>query len=107
MHASSGRGSVSIVQSTLHAEMRLSDEQLAAAASISVTRLAQFVRLGLVEPTAPGGNEFSAATAARLRRMLRLHGDLGLDLESAAIVVDLVERLEELEAELNRLRSGR
>jgi hypothetical protein len=54
--------------------------------------------LGLVEPipnerglTAP---TFSAATASRLRRMLRLHRDLGVNLTGAAIIVDLVERLE-------------
>jgi MerR HTH family regulatory protein len=37
---------------------------------------------------------FSAATATRLRRMLRLHRDLGVNITGAAIIVDLVERLE-------------
>jgi hypothetical protein len=38
--------------------------------------------------------------------MLRLHADLGLDLTGAAIIVDLLERLERLEAELARWRGG-
>ena len=46
----------------------------------------------------------TSAISLRLRRMLRLHGDLEVDLEAAAIIVDLLERLEWLEAELARLR---
>ena len=88
------------------AEMYLSREELAAAAGISPTRLARLVRLGLVEPTAPGASEFTAATAARLRRMIRLHTDLDVNLDDAAIIVDLLERLERLEAELTRWRGG-
>jgi hypothetical protein len=34
--------------------------------------------------------------------MLRLHGDLGVGLIGAAIIVDLLERLERVEAELMR-----
>jgi DNA-binding transcriptional MerR regulator len=87
--------------------MRLSIEELAAAAGISAARLARLIRLGLVEPTAPGASEFTAATAAQLRRMLRLHGDLGVNLAGAVIIVDLLGRLERVEAELARLRGHR
>jgi MerR family transcriptional regulator/heat shock protein HspR len=87
-------------------EVRLSAAELAAAAGISPTMLVRLLRLGLVEPEAGGPSEFTAATAARLRRMLRLHRDLGVNLTGAAIIVDLLERLEGLEAELARLRSG-
>jgi len=94
-------------------EVLLSVEELAEAAGISATKLARLVRLGLVEPAAPAVSErgfaraeFSAATAARLRRMLRLHGDLGVDLVGAAIIVDLLERLDRLEVELARQRGG-
>jgi hypothetical protein len=38
--------------------------------------------------------------------MLRLHADLGVNFTGAAIIVDLLERLESLEAELTRLRGG-
>jgi DNA-binding transcriptional MerR regulator len=87
--------------------MHLSVEELAAAVGISPARLARLVRLGLVEPTGPGGSEFTAATAARLRRMLRLRDHLGVNLVGAAIIVDLLERLERLETELSRLRGSR
>ena len=70
-------------------------------ASAGATRLAR--ALGLVEPTAAGAEHDSRrATAGRLRRMLRLHRDLGVNLDGAAIIVDLLERLERLEAELAR-----
>jgi DNA-binding transcriptional MerR regulator len=83
----------------------VSGEDLAAAAGVSAATLARLVGLGLLEPTAFSTDErgrtapvFSAATAARLRRMLRLRRDLGVNLTGAAIIVDLVERLERVEA---------
>ena len=87
-------------------QLALSAEELAAAAGISATRLGRLERLGLVEPLAPGSGTFAAATAERLRRMLRLHADLGVNLTGAAIIVDLLGRLERVEAELARPRPG-
>jgi MerR-like DNA binding protein len=95
-----------IVEAPLRGEVWLSREQLATAAGITPARLDRLVRLGLVEPTAPEPAEFAAAMAARLRRMLRLHADLGVDLVGAAIITDLLERVECLETELQRLRGG-
>jgi len=92
------------VEPTRRAELYLSNEELARAAGISMTTLARLMSLGLVDPIAPGFGSptFSAATAERLRRMLRLHRDLGVNFTGAAIIVDLVERLER-----ERNRSGR
>jgi len=85
----------------------LSGADLAAAAGISLARLARLVELGVVEPIEAGADEFSAETAARLRRMLRLHDDLGVHLLEAAIIADLLERLDALDAELARVRGQR
>ncbi len=93
-----------VVQGPRRAELRLSFDELAAVAGIGRARLARLVRLGLVEADTPDGGQFSAATAARLGRMLRLHRDLGVNLAGAAIIVDLVEELDRLESELARLR---
>jgi chaperone modulatory protein CbpM len=87
----------SIAETARRAESSLSSEELAAAAGISLATLARLVSVGLVEPTADERGRslmFSAATATRLRRMLRLHRDLGVNITGAAIIVDLVERLE-------------
>ena len=97
---------MSIVAAPPRAEQHLSAEELALAAGISPARLARLIRLGLVEPDAPEADRFSAAAAARLRRMLRLHSDLRLSLVAAAVVADLVERLDRMERELARLRGG-
>jgi DNA-binding transcriptional MerR regulator len=89
-------------------EVSLSFEQLATACGLSVVRLDRLVRVGLVEPEPPGSGVFPATTAVRLKRMLRLRADLGVNLAGAQIIVDLLTRLDDLEAELTRLRrSGR
>jgi hypothetical protein len=98
---------VSVVGEATAGEIRLSAEALAAAAGVTPAGLARLVRLGLVEPLAPGSGEFGAREAARLRRMLRLRADLGVNLAGAAVIVDLLERLERLEAELALARQGR
>ena len=79
-------------------------EELAAACGISVVHLVRLVRVGVVEPEPPGSEVFPASTATRLRRMLRLRADLGVNLAGAAIIVDLLARLDHLEAELARAR---
>jgi len=86
------------------AEIALSLEELAAATGLSPARIERLVQLGLVESTGADARPFSAATAARLRCMLRLHRDLGVNFEGAAIITDLVERLEALERELTSRR---
>ena len=82
---------------------RLALEDVAAAAGISPEKLRRIVQHGLVTPVAPGSSEFSESTIARLKRMLRLHASLGVSLTSAAIIADLLERLERMEWELDHI----
>ena len=84
----------------------VSADELVVIAGINGTMLGRVVRLGLVEPVVPGGTEFPAACAPRLKRMLRLRLELGVNLPGAAVIVDLLERLTQMEAELGRLRAG-
>jgi hypothetical protein len=88
------------------AQARLSGEALARLAGIDAPALARVVDMGVIEETSWGSGEFTAAEAARLKRTLRLQHDLELDVVAAAIVVDLLQRLERVEAELIRLRDG-
>ena|SRR5437773_1115588 len=99
--------SLTVAERSSRVDVRLSAEQVAAAAGVGPTLLARLVRIAAVEPATPDGGEFTAATAARLRKMLRLRADLGVDFFATAIILDLLERLESLEAELDRLRSVR
>jgi hypothetical protein len=95
-----------IVRARLQGERWLSREELAAAAGITRARLDRLIRLGFVDPATGGPGEFTVETAVRLRRMLHVNADLGVDLIGAAIIADLLERLDRLEAELARLRGS-
>jgi len=92
------RRSASAATAAVRAEVYVSADELAAAAGITPARLARLIGLGLVEPVPQEPGRFTARTAARLRRLLRLHRDLGVNFVGAAIIVDLLERLEENEA---------
>jgi len=67
-----------------------------------IQRNPMFVLNGLIESSGPEPYAFTAATAVRLRRMLRLRRDLHVNFHGAAIIMDLVERLDGLERELAR-----
>lgn len=85
-------------------EIELSLDDLALACGISATHVTRLVQLGLLAAEREAPYRFSSATAARLRRMLRLRADLGVNLAGAAIIVELMERLDRLDVELTRLR---
>jgi DNA-binding transcriptional MerR regulator len=80
-------------------ETRLTIEELAMASGITTARLVRLVSVGLIEPANQERGEFTAAEALRLKRMLRLRADLGVNLFGAAIILDLVDRLHTLEAD--------
>ena len=81
-------------------------EELAAAVGVRSVRLERLVVSGVLRPIDPETRRFEVADVPRLRRMLRLRRELALDLHGAAIVVELLERLERLEAELERMHGS-
>jgi chaperone modulatory protein CbpM len=87
-------------------QVHLTADELATAAGISRAMVTRLVDLGLIEPTAPGSSKFTADTAARLRRMLRLRTDLGVNLVGAAVIVDLLARFRDVEEKLAHLRGA-
>lgn len=95
----------SIVTLSQRPAVSLTLEQLATACGISVVHLVRLVRVGVVEPEPSGSEVFSAAAATRLRKILRLRAELGVNLAGAEIIVDLLARLDRLEAELARTPS--
>jgi len=60
--------------------------------------------LGMIETS---GDFISTEYAWRINKILRLKNALGVNLTGAAIIVDLMERIEELENELGALRKMR
>lgn len=64
-----------------------------------------YLSLGLIEPEVERPEPlFSDDALWRLARLRRLRRDLGVNLASAGLVLDLLERIEEMERELDRLR---
>lgn len=85
-------------------EKRLDAHEVARVTRMDVTLVWRYAELGLVTPS-PGG--YSEAEVAELRRVRRLHEDLGLDHAAVEIVLQMGRRIRELSAEVRRLESER
>ncbi len=66
----------------------------------------RFVSLGLIEPDEQRGTEvwFATTQVRSVQRMLRLRSDFSLNYAALGLVVDLLDRIEELER-ANRTRT--
>lgn len=81
-------------------------EMLAEATGARRTLIARLVRLGLLETVGEGTDEPLVPQRAvmRLRRMQRLRRDLGVNFTGASVVLDLVERMDQMKRELAEVR---
>jgi len=68
--------------------------------------LRYYERLGLIEPSRSNGKIrlYSARDVERLRQIHSYVSDLGVNLAGVEIIMNLTERMAEMEAELTRLR---
>ncbi|MCM2258045.1 MAG: chaperone modulator CbpM [Vicinamibacteria bacterium] len=84
-------------------------EVVAARVGLHPVLIARFVEFGLVEPAERTGEamHFDATCLPRLQAIVRLRRDLGVNLPGVAVILDLVERLEALQHELERARRER
>lgn len=82
----------------------LSTDAFAAAAGVHPDLIRRLVALGLLEPHVDdrGNRGFTEAQLVRLARIRRLHAGLPLNYEAVGIVLDLLTRIDELEAQLRR-----
>ncbi len=82
----------------------LSMEAFAAAAGLHPDLITRLVALGLLEPYVDdlGRRWFAQTQLVRLARIRRLHAGLPLNYEAVGIVLDLLTRIDELEAQLRR-----
>jgi MerR family transcriptional regulator/heat shock protein HspR len=71
--------------------------------------LRYYERVGLIEPSRSRGNIrlYSPADIGRLRQIQRLINDLGVNLAGVEVIIRMGQRMQELEAELARLREER
>jgi len=68
--------------------------------------VAEMVEIGILEPAGggPGDWRFQGSSLRRAATAARLQRDLGVNLAGAALVLELLERIERLEARLRALK---
>ena len=90
-----------IAAETLQAELDLSERQAEA--------ILAMVDEGILEPSGEDSSRwrFPASSILQARRVVRLQEDLGVNLTGAALVLDLLERIESLETQLRTLEARR
>lgn len=81
-------------------------EELADTVGLHPELVEKFIDFGLVEPAAATGSHpfFSVSSVERLRRIIRLRRDLGVNLAGIGVILEMRERMENLQRELDRLR---
>ena len=85
----------------------LSLEEVAARCSLHPLLVERFVALGLIDPLEGEPNRFAPEVTLRLWRAFRLRRDLGLNYSSAALVLELLDRIEALERHLDQYERKR
>lgn len=83
---------------------RLSIERFAQAAGVHPQLVLRYVRLGLVDASrdASGALWFTPAAVPTVARVQRLHAGLSLNYAAIGLVIDLLDRIDELQEELRR-----
>ena len=89
-------------------ERTMTLEEVAFCAGTSSPVIQQLVEEELISPVVEDefGKRFDAAALHRIVKALRIHGHLGVELQSLNLIMQLLDRIERLEAELHRLRNG-
>jgi chaperone modulatory protein CbpM len=84
-------------------------DELAGATGLTVEEIVELVEYGVFEPLGGARVEwrFSARSITLGRSASRLRADFELGVPGVALVAALLERIEELKAEVNRLRCER
>jgi hypothetical protein len=80
-------------------------EEVALRCGVQVTYVERLYRLGIVSPHPDYEMYFPPDVTVTIRKIVRLRTDLGVNEEGAAVVIDLLKRIEALEQEL-LLRRG-
>jgi chaperone modulatory protein CbpM len=83
--------------------------ELCRACTVEAEVIEALVEQGILEPAGRRGRHwcFPASSLRRTRITLHLQRDLGVNLAGAALALDLLERIDELDARLRAMRGGR
>lgn len=78
--------------------------EVAVRCGVEVEYVERLVALGVIEERPESSTGFPPEVTLRVARVLRLERDLGVNFEGAAVILDLLERIDQLEHELRSLR---
>jgi DNA-binding transcriptional MerR regulator len=78
-------------------------EEVAGRCGLHPEFVQRLVVLGLIDPEDDCTDLFCPEVTLRIERLLRLRRDLGVNYSAAALVLDLLERIDSLEGRLRRL----
>ena len=83
--------------------------ELCRCCAVEAELIEALVEQGILEPAGRRGSHwcFPASSLRRTRITLHLQRDLGVNLAGAALAIDLLERIEELDARLRAMKDGR
>ena len=76
--------------------------EVAARCGLHPELVQRLIGLGLIDPEEGSSDLFRPEVTLRLQRILRLRRDLGVNYNATALVLDLLERIDALEARLRR-----
>jgi MerR family transcriptional regulator, heat shock protein HspR len=83
-----------------------SEREVAVSSHVGVGELRNLHTLGMVEGVVTDGElRYSEEEVLQLRRIRRLHHDLGINLAGVEVIIRLLKRLEALQHELEQARN--
>lgn len=79
-------------------------EQIAVRCGVDIEFVARLVSHGVIEPLPGRPDCFAPVVTLRVQKVVRLQRDLGVNLQGAAVVLDLLREIESLKRELRQIR---
>ena len=93
-------------QTVYHTRATLSLHDVATQCGLHPELVERFVALGIIEPVDDHDDRFTPDATRRIQRLLRLRRDLGISYNAAGLILELLERIDDLEARLRRYEAA-
>ena len=77
--------------------------EVAVRCGVEVTFVEQLVEIGVISVHSTAERRFEREVTLRVNRLVRLQRDLGVNLEGAAVIIELLDRIDGLERRLRHL----
>ncbi|MDD4735264.1 MAG: chaperone modulator CbpM [Kiritimatiellae bacterium] len=93
-----------IAEPSEHQTMTL--EEVAYCAGTTTLVIQQLAEEELIEPVTENdtGQRFDVSAVRRIIKALRIHGHLGVEVQSLTLIMQLLDRIDRLEEELHRIK---